>query len=243
MLKVGLYGAIAGSALILGALLGSLVNLRQKVVACFMAFGSGVLICALTFGLIEDAFRHGGVGSVMAGFICGGLVFMAGDFLIHLSGGRRHRRRPLIRPARSSNGRVMLLGAVLDGIPESAALGITLFGGGASGPLMLAAIFVSNFPESIASVAGLRREGFGRPRILALWGIVALMTVAVSVLSFRFLHDVHRALLGAIEAFAAGTILAMLAGSMMPEAYEEGGFDVTLFTILGFLVAFVLSRV
>ena len=242
MLKVLIYGAISGLSLLLGAWAGTFFNLRQKTIACFMAFGSGALVCALTFGLMEEAFGHGGFDAVIIGFLCGGLVFIAGDYLLHISGGRKHKRRQLVRAIRESDGKLITMGAILDGIPESIALGISLFDGQGRGILMLVAIFLSNFPESISSISGLRKQGFSKRKILAFWGFVALATVAVCVLSFSFLHGIDLNSLGIIEAFAAGAILAMLADTMMPEAFEEGGFNIGLFTVLGFLLAFIVSR-
>lgn len=237
-----LYGAISGLALVVGAFVGLTFNLKQKVIAAFMAFGSGVLICALTFGLMEEAFHHGGFDAIITGFLAGGIVFIGGDYLLHIYGGRRHRRRPLYQSRRETGGRVITLGAVLDGIPESIALGIALFNSAATGFLMLVAIFLSNFPESIASLTGLKNEGYKNWRIYLLWGTTGLVTLGITVASYQFLHELSRNTLGIIEAFAAGSILAMLADSMIPEAYEEGGTAIGLLTVLGFLVAFILSR-
>jgi len=242
MLQAVIYGGISGLSLLLGALAGTFFKLRQKTVACFMAFGSGALVCALTFGLMEEAFGHGGFDAVIIGFLCGGLVFIGGDYLLHISGGRKHKRRQLVRAFRESDGKLITMGAVLDGIPESIALGISLFNGQGRGILMLVAIFLSNFPESISSIDGLRKQGFSKRKICGLWGFIALAILAVCVLSFSFLHGIDLYSLGIIEAFAAGAILAMLADSMMPEAFEEGGFNIGLFTVLGFLVAFIVSR-
>lgn len=242
MLQIILYGVISGLSLVVGAFVGLTFHLKQKVIAAFMAFGSGVLICALTFGLMEEAFRHGGFDAVIIGFLVGGATFISGDYLLHVYGGRRHKRRQLYQSRRNTSGLAITLGAVLDGIPESIALGIALFNNAATGFLMLVAIFLSNFPESIASLAGLKSEGFSKRRIFFLWVIVGLVGLGVTVASFVFLHDVPKILLGLLEAFAAGAILAMLADSMIPEAYEEGGTAVGLLTVFGFLVAFIISK-
>ena len=71
---------------------------------------------------------------------------------------------------------------------------------------------------------------------------VGLAVFAAAVLSYLFLTDLSPNAIGGIEAFAAGAILAMLADSMVPEAFAEGGFTVGLFTVLGFLVAFIVAR-
>jgi zinc transporter, ZIP family len=242
MLQAVTYGVIGGVSLILGSMTGVLCKFKQRTIAAFMAFGSGVLICALTFGLMEEAFRHGGFDAIIIGFLLGGLVFIGGDYLLHIAGARKHKRVQLAQPQNTGNGSLITLGAVLDGIPESIALGIALFAGQGTGLLMLIAIFLSNFPESMSSLNGLYKEGFTVKKIFFTWLTVGLITAMVTVLSFLFLNDISLNTIGIIEAFAGGAILAMLADSMMPEAYEDGGFLIGLLTVLGFLTAFLISR-
>lgn len=242
MLQIFIYGAISGLSLFFGALFGFGFKFKQKTIAGFMAFGSGVLICALTFGLMEQAFNHGGFDAVILGFLGGGLAFIIGDYFIHRFGGRKHKSRHLIHNEDETTGQAITLGAILDGVPETIALGIAVFSGRGTGLLMLTAIVLSNLPEGMSSIAGLRREGFSQRKIYWMWIIVAAVLTIIAVLSFAFLHDINLNTIGILEAFAAGAILAMLADTMMPEAYEEGGFSIGILTVLGFLVAFVLSR-
>lgn len=244
MTNAVIYGGVSSLALLIGAWVGIYFKLKQKTIARFMAFGSGVLVCALTFGLMEEAFVRGGFDATIGGFVLGGILFIAGDYLIHTMGGRRHKKiQHLIPGGTKSNGQVITLGALLDGIPESIALGITIFAGGGTGVLMMVAIALSNFPESVSSVGGLKKENFSNGRIYLIWTIVALLGFAATILSYVFLHDVNSNILATIEAFAAGAILAMLADSMMPEAFEEGGFSIGILTVLGFLLAFILAKV
>ena len=224
MNQVFIYAFIASFALILGAILGVCFKFRQKVIASFMAFGSGVLICALTFGLMEEAFNHGGFDAVIIGFLSGGLMFIIGNYVLYYFGGRTHKTKQTHKTHKNTNGKLIILGSVLDGIPESIALGVALFNTGTSGLLMLVAIFLSNFPESISSITGLKREEFSNIKIITLWLIVAIISFLSVVLSYLFLNNIDPNIMGIIESFAAGAILAMLADSMMPEAYEEGGF-------------------
>jgi len=236
-----IFGSVAGSALILGAIFGNSFKFSKKVIASFMAFGSGVLICALTFGLMENAFKLGGFDAIIFGFLLGGLTFIGGDWWLHRIGARRHKKVQLIE-SEDESGRLITLGAVLDGVPESIALGIVLFSG-TGGILMAAAIFLSNFPESISSISGLKREGYSTSRIYLLWLTVGVCSVIITVLSYFFLRDIDPNITGVLESFAAGAVLAMLADTMMPEAYSEGGFGVGIMTLLGFLAAFIISRV
>lgn len=245
MSQVVLFSFIAGFSLLLGALVGiGFKKISQKVIAGLMAFGSGVLICALTFGLMQEAFNHGGFDSVIFGFLIGGLVFVFGDYLLHIIGARKHKRNSWLTPEKDieTTGSAITLGSILDNIPESIALGIAIFVGGGKGFLMMIAIFLSNFPEAISSIAGLKREGFSRNKIIAIWTIAAFASFIVAILSYLFLNDLNIGIIGFLEAFAAGAILAMLASTMMPEAYEEGGIVTGILTVFGFLVAFIISR-
>jgi zinc transporter, ZIP family len=242
MLQLIAFSAINGLSLIFGSVSGIFLKLKQRTIAAFMAFGVGVLICAITFGLMEEAFQHGGFDAVIIGFILGGAVFIGGDYLIHKMGGRKHRRKPLMKQTGDTNGAVIVLGSVLDGIPESIALGVALFSSQGTGVLMLTAIFLSNFPESISSVGGLTKEGFSKRKIFLMWLSVGIVMAITTFFSFTFLHGINPNTIGIFEAFAAGAILGMLADGMMPEAYEEGGFSIAALTILGFITAFVISR-
>ncbi len=241
MTRVVIFSLISAMALFVGAGLGIYFKFSKRTMAVITAFGSGALICALTFGLMEEAFGHGGFDAVTIGFLLGGVSFIIGDYLIHILGGRpRHRFK--ITSKGATNGEAITLGAILDGIPESAALGIALFNNKSLGLLMLVAIVLSNLPEAIASVPGLKKEGFSKRNIMLVWLSVAAISVLVALASYLFLNDIDLNNLGMIESFAAGAILAMLADTMMPEAYEEGGFPVGLATVSGFLVTFIISK-
>ena len=237
-----IYSFLAGFSLILGVIIGTVFKISQKVIAAIMAFGSGVLICALTFGLMEEAFKHGGFDAIAIGFLIGGVVFIGGDFLVHRYGGRNHKKKKHFKTVRDTNGKAIILGAALDGIPESIALGLSLLEKNGIGLLMLAAIFLSNLPESISSIDDLRKEGISTKQIYFTWSIVSISSIGAAILSFFFLKNISLNLRGIIEAFASGAILAMLADSMMPEAYEEGGYLIGFLTMLGFLTAFILSK-
>lgn len=240
MTQIILYGVASGFSLLIGAGIALYFSFSQKTIARFTAFGSGVLICALTFGLMEEAFGLGGFDATIIGFLLGGLTFISGDYIILRIGGRHKRNRP--QKNIDLNGKAIVLGSLLDGIPESAALGIALFAGKGLGFLMLVAIFLSNLPEGLSSVPGLLREGFKKKFVVSMWLIASVFLSLVVILSYYFLREIDPNNLGIIEAFAAGAILAMLADTMMPEAFEEGGSATGLVTVLGFIVAFVASR-
>ncbi len=243
MTKVLIYSGITALSLVFGALIGNYFKFQKRTIAIFMAFGAGVLVCALTFGLMDEAFSLGGYDDAIIGFLLGGVVFVLGDYLIHLFGGRRHKNGHKIVNEGDSNGTAITFGAFLDGIPESIALGIAIFAGKNLGLLMLVAIALSNFPESISSVRGLLTEGYKKGQIICIWIFVALAAIGVTALSYLFLPGISQHWIGFSEAFAAGAILAMLADTMIPEAYNEGGFSVGIMTVLGFMLAFIIQKV
>jgi hypothetical protein len=107
--QILLYAFLTGFSLILGVMLGTTFKFSQKTIAAIMAFGSGVLICALTFGLMEEAFKHGGFDAIIIGFLLGGLVFIFGDFLIHRYGGRNHKRKKHFISVKETNGKAIVL--------------------------------------------------------------------------------------------------------------------------------------
>jgi ZIP family zinc transporter len=143
--------------------------------------------------------------------------------------------------AAAPSGAALVLGALLDGIPESAAIGISLLGGGGVGVAMVAAVFLSNIPESMSATTGLKASGRSTGWILGLWSLVVAASTVAAVLGYGLLGGASEGTVAFIQTFAAGAILTMLADTMMPEAVEHAGRLVGLLTVLGFAVAFFLS--
>lgn len=241
-----LWGLVGGVALLLGALLGLYVRAGPRVIASVMALGAGVLISAVAFDLTEEAYQVGGTASVVAGMALGAATFYAGDRLLTGRGAHDRKRsrgqRAGTGAAAGGSGTVLALGALLDGIPESAAIGLSLLDGGGVGVAVLAAVFLSNVPEGWSSAAGMRHDGRSAPVVLGLWSGVTAAAGVSAFLGYVLLGSADPALVGGVQAFAAGAIITMLADTMMPEAYEEGGATVGLLTALGFTLAFLLGH-
>lgn len=252
MLNAGVYGLIGGAALFIGALIGIYMKVSQRVVGVVMAFGSGVLISALTFDLMEKAYKSGGFDSVSIGFITGALLFVGGDYLIDSFGGHyrklKHGTQHLTRQATAndskpaSSGSAILLGALLDGIPESAAIGVGLAAGQGVGLSMLIAVFLSNLPEGLSGAMGMKTAGHSKIYIMLVWGTTIAVSGGAAALGYQFLGHASKDVIAITMALAAGAILAMIADTMMPEAFEESGRFVALVTVAGFLIAFIVSH-
>ena len=234
------WGLLAGSSLILGGLVSLWFRLADRWIGHIMAFGGGVLISAVAFELVEDGIRTaGGIRTVAAGLFAGSLVFYFGDTLIdRLGGADRKRLNPATdRPARSVAGLAIVLGIVLDGIPESIVIGLTLLEGGVIGVAMVVAVFLSNLPEAIAATTGLRGSGWSRAGIMGLWVLVTLASAAAAVAGFALFDSAAPATIAFVLGFAGGAILTMLADTMMPEAFKHSGRLVGVVTTFGFATA------
>ncbi|MFN3429602.1 MAG: ZIP family metal transporter [Candidatus Sericytochromatia bacterium] len=239
--QAGLLGLLSASSLLVGALVGLFTPVSQRASSVLMAFGAGALIAAASFELVEKANRTAGLGAVALGLAVGALVFFVGDLWIaQLGGAQRKRSRAT---SLSGASLALALGALLDGVPESLAIGAGYSSGGGFGWAMVGAVFLSNIPESLASAAGLRRSGFAPGPVMGLWTAITLVSGVSALLGHTLVAGAAGPVVATSQAFAAGAILAMLASTMMPEAYEHGGPVVGLATALGFLAAIMLERV
>jgi ZIP family zinc transporter len=233
------WGLLAASSLLLGGVLALSFRIGNRALGLVMAFGAGVLISAVAYELVEDAFEtSNGGGGVGWGLFAGAVVFFVGDGLIDRMGGANRKRS---HGTESGSALAIVLGIVLDGIPESVVIGLSLLTGGEVGVAVLAAVFLSNLPESIAATVGLRSGGWRPAHIVGLWSVVALVSALAALAGYAFFDGASPNVLAFINAFAAGAILTMLADTMMPEAFEHGGKLVGLLTTLGFAAAFALS--
>ena len=240
MSEAALWGLVAGSSLVLGALVAVTLRPSKGVIGIIMAFGSGVLISAVAYELVDEAFAAAGnSGRVAGGVATGALAFYLGDLYIDSRGGADRKRSDGQQAGGSS--RAIVLGTVLDGIPEGMVIGISLIDGGGVSVAVIAAVFLSNLPESIAATTGLERTGMSRAALFRMWTVIALAVAVSSMIGFGILDDASHETIALVEGFAAGALLVMLADTMMPEAYERAHKAAGLFTVLGFALAFALS--
>ena len=236
------WGALAASSLVIGSIVALLFRINLRTIGLIMGFGGGVLISAVAFDLVEEAAEKSvGTGWTAAGLFAGCLVFFFGDRMIdRLGGGDRKDPTGAEEAEGGGNPLSIVLGTVLDGIPESMVIGLTIYEGGAVGAAYLAAVFISNLPESISSTSGLLASGWQKSRILWMWISIALISGVASLAGYGLFQDSSPETVAFVLTFAAGAILTMLANTMMPEAFEHGGKLVGIMVTLGFAVAFTI---
>lgn len=244
-LAAGLWGLFAGSALLLGAAVGYFIQLPQRLIAAIMAFGAGTLISALSFELMDEAFKKGGFDSTAIGFVGGAAVYTLANWLLAKYGAKHRKRSGTQQPSEADSagsGLAIAVGALLDGIPESVVIGTTLLAGGGVSLVAVIAIFLSNVPEGLSSSAGMRKAHRSKTYVFGVWTAIALISGVASWAGYAIFGHFSPDIIAATTAVAAGAILSMLADTMMPEAYEYAHNFAGLITVLGFLAAFLLSK-
>jgi ZIP family zinc transporter len=246
-LQAGLWGLLAGSALLVGAAIGYFAHVPQRLIAAIMAFGSGVLISALSFDLMDEAFKRGGFGATAAGFLGGAVVYTVANWYLAKQGAK-HRKRSghdVQQPSESEDngsGTAIAVGALLDGVPESIVIGLSMIEGGVVSLVAVVAIFLSNIPEGLSSASGMKKAGRSTLYVFGVWGGIAAISGVAALVGFSLFSGLPAEVAAATTAIAAGAILAMLVDTMIPEAFEQAHNFAGLVTVAGFLAAFVLTK-
>ncbi len=239
MAEAAFWGFVAASALVVGAEVAFAFKLSRMVIGMIMAFGVGALISAVSFELVAPAMETASVWQVAVGLGLGSVTFFIGDRLTAKLGGSGRKSKD--GESEDDSGLGIVLGTVLDGIPESAVLGMSLVGGGGVSFALLAGIWISNFPEALASTVNLSKSGMAKGKIRVMWLSILLVSGLAAALGFAVVNNSSTRTGALVEAFAAGALLTMIADEMAPEAYERSNIYAGLATVAGFALAVFLT--
>lgn len=231
MLQAFILGAVGQSSLLLSGLAVYWIKVPQKVVGWLAGFGAGALISAIAFDLIaQDQAENVSNLEMALWLLIGALIFIGGDrFVEQRFGGD------------GTGGALgIVLGAIVDGIPESLIFGIQLAAGLPVSVSFLFAVFISNVPQALAPSVDLAQSGWSKSKMASVWGAVVIASGLAAGLGFLIASNINEVNGARMAALAAGGLLAMLTDSLMPFAFERGGKAAGLGTVVGFIVAFAL---
>jgi ZIP family zinc transporter len=230
MLEALVLGAVAQVSLLLSGLLATWVTVPRRIIGWLAGFGAGALVSAITFDLTKQAEALGGVG-LSVWLLIGAAVFIVGDYEVD---------RRFGTGGQASGALGIVVGSIVDGVPESLIFGIGIAAGSGVSASFLAAVIVSNVPQALAPSAELSAAGWSRQRLSVLWGAVVVACALAAGLGY-LLGSISGDTGDRMAALAAGGLLAMLTNSLMPFAFDRGGRLAGMFTVVGFALA-VLPR-
>lgn len=244
-LLAGLWGLAAASSLLIGAALGYFLRIPERIVGVVMGFGSGVLISALSFELLEEAHERGGIVASVLGFAIGAALFTGANWILTQRGAARRKEAGDAQPSEEEvegSGLSIAVGTLVDAIPESIVIGLSFLEGGAVGLVAFSAIFMANLPEGLSSAAGMKKAGRSPRYIFGLWGGIVVVSGISALVGYAVFQHFTLGVIAATSAVAAGAILAMLVDTMIPEAVKVTRNLTGIVAVVGFLLAYVISK-
>jgi ZIP family zinc transporter len=233
-----LWGAIGGSALLIGGLVAYAWNPSRRLIAIVMALGAGLLLGSVSFELVDDAVENADVARVGVVTLIGAMAFTLGNWILEKRGAGD--RKDSSGAQATGNPLAIVFGSVLDGIPESFVLGLTVLQGEVSTSLLVG-ILLSNLPEGMSSSAGLRIVGWSRNRVLGMWAMVVAASAIAAALGYALLDPASGRTGADAQAFAAGALITMCADTLLPEAFEVEGILTGSLVAIGFAFSIILS--
>jgi ZIP family zinc transporter len=244
------FGALIGGTLLVGAAVAAWHEVPEEIAAAITAFAGGALVAAVGLELVPDADEHAGALLTALGLVAGAGLFVTADWALTREEGRRNFRRSMHAAAarrldtrsegESQIGFSLALGIFLDGVPETAALGLTI-AEGEIGLALLTGIVVSNLTESYGSSVFIIQGGHSRRLALGIFAAIAAALIGALVLGETLLASASDEVVGVSAAVAAGAVLATVSITIIPPAFREVSRFVAIAAVAGFVVGYLLS--
>src|SRR5215203_1002868 len=249
MWEAVLFGVLATSSLAIGGVVGSYWDAPKRVTGVMLAFASGAMVAALAFELFPEAVELGGVAQAGGGLLAGAVVFVGINTWLdsrivppeaaeEVADGDTPAEE---EAAASGVGLALLAASILDGVPENLALGVSMAGEHGGSLALLAGIFAANFPEALVGAVAMRSQGRSVRATIWMWLATSALLVPAVPIGRVVLAGADPSTLAFPLSFAGGAVLAALADTLMPEAFERGRPFNAFATCAGFFVAFILA--
>jgi ZIP family zinc transporter len=257
VLEAGLWAALGQSALLVGALLVARYPklTEPRWLGLVMAFGAGALISAITTDLVHPAYFSAGRGPAGLGLLVGATGYYGLTTWLDRRAEREDPEEP-VEEAEAERGedalpagadataaRNLTVGMVLDGIPESIAVGLTLLGGGTVSVALVGAVFLSNLPDAIGVAAALLAGGVQLRKVLLRFALIVLVGFVAGFAGYAILQPTDADLIAVIQTIAAGAMVVVVVNEMVPIAVRGAGRHAGLAAAAGFAVAAFLSTI
>lgn len=247
------WGIAIAASLLLGALAAAWLSLSERLAASLSAFGGGVLLAAVALELVPEADELAGPWLTASALLAGTAIYVGADAWLtrddtmramrrsrHAAASGQRMPRHGAEHAEAARGEAIAAGLFVDGVPESAALGLTI-AQGRLGTALLAGVLVGNVVEAYGAAHPILAGGHPRRFAVVLLGGIGLALAAATILGGTILADASPAVIGTAQALAAGAVLAVISVSVIPYAFSEVNTQVAVAATLGFIAGYLLS--
>ena len=238
------WGALTGSGVLVGAVLGVFARLTHGAIVRIMAVGAGLLLAAATVELAAEVVEVEPYEGMLV-LLLGAASFSTGNAWLSRRGAQ-HRKRCggcVAQPSEAempNSGLAIAMGTAMDAVPEALVLGLVLHAHGPDAAL-IAAITLGNLPEAMSASAGMRAANRSAFWILRLWILIAVATALLTGAGFALAGVLTEDTALLLQAFGAGALLAMVSETLLPEAAHEGPGYSGLVTAIGFAALLLLT--
>jgi len=260
MLEAALFGAIAQSALVVGALLvWKFPQLKKPViVGALMAFGAGAVISAVSIDLVAVAYDEAGAGPTALGIGIGCFIYFGIIRLLERLGKQEQPGEAIqgevegtgphgdlaVHGASKKEARNLTVGMVIDGVPESIAIGLTLHTAAAGvSAALVGSIFIAAIPEAIGIAAALLAGGIAFGAVLLRFSFIVVLGAVFAAVGYSLLYGASDSTQSIIQSIAAGALLVVVINEMIPIAVRAVKGWAGIIGAAGFVFSAILTWV